>query len=139
MRATALSRFALGAASQRIWIRPRVNFEGAVICYLEARNRQASCESRSQPHSSPHVFGVRSADSRCLLPHAKSTEDPVQQIIGVNRPNHGAEFLERQAKIERHKFGGLFFDHQMMRLPEMLQARIHVAPAATQTGAECVA
>src|SRR5262245_4413200 len=61
--------------------------------------------ARCQPHTAAiHSLGQPLGGRRRakrLLADAKSTEDPVQQVVGVHRSDHFAELIECTAEFER--------------------------------------
>ena len=77
------------------------------------------------------------------LADAEAAEDSAEQIVGVNGPDHRAEFIDRQACLEGQQLGLVFVDCHRMGMLKMLNALIHVMGATAQTrcqgGVACAA
>ena len=66
------------------------------------------------------------------FPDAEAAEDAVEQVVGVDRPDHLAELVQRAAQLQGSSSGGSSNSTSGVRLPQVRQARLDVVPAAAQ-------
>src|SRR4051812_12791259 len=83
----------------------------------------------------------RLGSSPTLFADAKAAEDAIEQVVGVDGADDGAEIVERQPKLQGEQLRRLLMQCHGVALAEMLQACGDMVPAAAEarrqrTGAE---
>src|SRR5687767_14581123 len=76
----------------------------------------------------------RNAES--LLPDTEPAEDPIEQIVRVDRSHHRPKFLERPTQFDGQDLRRVRVEHAAVRRAQMSQAGVDVVPAATEAGSQ---